>query len=858
MQIGTSIYLDIEIIGTDYKNFLTYADVMSFTMVETAGASLPYIGMKILVRDDNIKNSFQQNNRLKISVGNNATDAESFEVTPLNVIPDKDPSGTGWSIDFAGFIGSQDYMLEQRTKSYWGNSLFVVNKVMKEYFGKLGKNTAQAAVQSDMNSSISSVTPNSAIASSITSQITNPVTEDQSLQSYFGGSSGADLKSIADSGIVSKNSAVGEALDSYTNKTSKAARYFVTTDFTSTNENQVVWRQNNTTACYFIANTLLHSDLRPSFPLFSFDRYLNFYIRDLGKLVKKGPSLTFTPLAPKNSDEIRYYNNFNVDSFKPSYNLYSGYNKVTEIFDAVSGIPKNAIVNNEPILAATSEAEKTYVGNIYSMNNVQSANVHKNYNIAFAYNSDKLISLSSMLGILELHTNYYKNIHPTDFVNVQVKDDDDPTTGGNYLVDTVVTTTDFASGGFKTYVYVTRDNKNNVENYVPRNQKRDWLKVKEKFMTTIIDAVSAAKSAYAQGMRIIDGRFMQEMLSFILLSKNNVLRSFRIAGVNIDFTLKENLITSLIAEGNSLLNTLFDMVLPRNIATSLRDVVIRERTTIGVISNYVDQFVPSQVQSIVMTIVESLFNITDSLNSIAKDNGIVTVAQEGRIVTQEVSETDVVADSQQRVNNIINSFVNNTTGLDIPFPIIDLTESQALMTDEDLTDFVANETVAKLDNLGYFKNLTQDEISEFKSILTGDIPINFNIINKINKSAGDMFAYKYWGTYNSVIELTSFYIKKSFKDKYRTIPCTKLISATQDTKIFFACPSTEEDLKFYINSKRVDVNNTDDSDTGLGSFEIDLGYGDAYGNPVLYTVYYTKEGFNSNSVVFEVKQGGMV
>ena len=69
-----------------------------------------------------------------------------------------------------------------------------------------------------------------------------------------------------------------------------------------------------------------------------------------------------------------------------------------------------------------------------------------------------------------------------------------------------------------------------------------------------------------------------------------------------------------------------------------------------------------------------------------------------------------------------------------------------------------------IDNLGYFKNLTQDEISEFKSILTGDTPINFNIINKINKSAGDMFAYKYWGTYNSIIELTSFYIKTRKKN----------------------------------------------------------------------------------------------
>ena len=100
---------------------------------------------------------------------------------------------------------------------------------------------------------------------------------------------------------------------------------------------------------------------------------------------------------------------------------------------------------------------------------------------------------------------------------------------------------------------------------------------------------------------------------------------------------------------------------------------------------------------------------------------------------------------------------------------------------------------------------------------------------------------------DALAELTSFEIKKSYKDKYRTIPCTKLVNATNNRRIYFACPKREDSLTFYINTKRV----------VLPSFDIDLGYIDVYGNPIMYTVYYTTTGYNSNSVLFEVKKGGM-
>lgn len=861
MQIGNNLYINVEIVDMGFSDFLTYSDVMDFRMVETAGASLPYIYMKIIVRDEKIKNSFQQNNIIRVTMGNTVESADSFNVELVNVEAPKDPSDTGWVVEFAGFIGSQSYMQEARTKAYWGNSLFVVSDVMKEYFGKRGKDISQINAQSAISDAIS----NGGSVSSLRNAITNAtkssaeVSTNKSLQDYFGEE---NLRELEASGNVSGGSESGAALSKYLN-TGKADGNddFLVCEFSSTNENQVVWRQNNTTACYFVADTLLHADLRPSFPLFSFDRYLNFYIRDLSKMVKKGPELIFTPNPKGSTNEIRYYNSFNVESFKPMYNMYSGFNKITEIFDAVSGVPKNVIADNEPVLSSSTEAEKTEVGNTYSMNNIQSSNVHKNYNVAFAHNTNILLSLSSILGVLELHDVYYKNIHPTQLVTVNVSEVDDPTLGGRYLIDTVMTTADFASGGFKTFVYVTRDNKNNVENYVPRNQKTNWLKVRKDLMESIVNAVAIAKHAYAQAMRIIDGRFLQEMLSFLLITKNNVLRSFRLAGVNIDFTSKENLLVSLIAEGNSLLNVLFDMIFPKEVADTLHNLIIMGRGQIGtlggrvedhpiisIISNYVDMYVPVEIRSIVMAVVESLFGITDSLNFIAKDNGISVKVKEGKIVTtqaEETSEVNYVAEGQQRANLILADFENNTTGLDIPFPIIELTEAQSLYTDEELRNLVADETISKLENLGY---LVDVNVEEFKDILLGNAPINFNIINQINEAAGNDFLYRFWGTFRSLEELTSFKIKKSFKDMYRRLPCTKLISATDDSKIYFACPIDEVDLKFYINSRRVE----------LPCFDIDLGYSNIWNDKIIYRVYYTETGFNSNSVMFEVKQGGMV
>jgi prepilin-type N-terminal cleavage/methylation domain-containing protein len=66
-----------------------------------------------------------------------------------------------------------------------------------------------------------------------------------------------------------------------------------------------------------------------------------------------------------------------------------------------------------------------------------------------------------------------------------------------------------------------------------------------------------------------------------------------------------------------------------------------------------------------------------------------------------------------------------------------------------------------------------------------------------------------------------------------------------NARLYFACPQSEKNVKFYINSKRME----------LDKFPINLGYTDVYGNIIPYYVYFTTTGYNSNSTVMEIRQG---
>lgn len=828
MQIG-NVYLEIKVKGSNKEGIVSYDMLQRFEMVETAGTSLPYICFSFATFDKGLADLFIENNQVIVSIGETKEKSNSFNLHSIVNSKDTDPSNNSWTVYYGGFIGSNEFMMNKGIcQDYAGNSLMVAKQIIKDYAGG------------------------------------NPV---------------------------------------------------VDTDIEKTNENQVLWRQIYTTPNAFLVDTLLHMDIQPSFPLFTFDKFGTFHIRDFNKLKDQEPQWVFTPAPANAGNEIQYLNNFNTESFKTSYNLYSGYNKSTEIYGTTSGMPDLVYNDNVPILASTKATEQWASGNRISLNKIQSDNVHHTYMEAYAYNTNCLMSLSSMLGCVNL-LGYHPNIKPTDLVNVKMDgtSPSDASLEGKYLVDTVVTSI-VCEGGVpkvvRTLVYVTRDNNNNVENFI--TEKKERMKVTKKFMRALANAVSSARIALAAAAQIFDGTFTRACMSYITASKVNLLRMFSVSGIMVDFTSQAYFLQSLLLQGNTLMNILMNMIFPSSISLMLRDFLLEKPSKRNLVSKYILENVPFELQGLVSDVADAIMGVHDSLNSIAKENNI-TAREIPAVLRNDTSFNE----SENRLNGIFQEFENNTTGLDIPFPIVELTEEQKLLPLNELRDLVAIETIANLTELGYMDGV---DTNKFKDILEGKTPIDFDIINQINENAGNKFNYRYWGTYgaandalyawavgenliytksaelneysrlynndaspyigtnfkleeenekffitytnisgevtvaernesedvnsDALAQLTEYYITKGYKDRYRTIPCTKLISATRNSRLYFACPQSEENLRFYINSKRV----------LLKSFPIDLGFRDALGAKIMYNVYYTETGYNSNSTMLEVRQG---
>ena len=655
MQIGDSAYLEIKVKGSNREGIVAYDMLKRFQLVETAGASLPYICFSFATFDESLANLFIENNEVLVTIGETKEKASTFSLHAVTNTKDTDPSNNSWTIYYGGFIGSSEFMMNKGIcKEYAGNSLMVIKEVIKN---------------------------------------------------YAGGSPEID------------------------------------TDIEKTNENQVLWRQLYTTPNVFLIDTILHMDIQPSFPLFTFDRFGKFHIRDFNKLRSSEPKYYFVPYPARMSNEIQYFNNFNIQSYKTSYNLYSGYDKVTEIYGSASGSFNLPINSTEPILSATQEAEHNPSGNRMSLNKIQSDNVHHTYMEAFAHNTNCLMSLSSMLGCVQI-AGYHTDIMPTDLVFVKTGKQtlSDLAIEGKYLVDTVVTSLLFEHKMVSTLVYVTRDNSNNIENFIAE-KRSNYLKIRKKFMEALASAAYQARTVLTAASQLFDGTFIRACLNYITASKVNLLRMFSLGGNMMDFTSQVNFLQSLLFQGNTLMNALMNMIFPSSIALMMRDFVIESPSKRTLLSKYISENVPFEVQGLVSEVVDALLGVHDSLNSIAQDNGMTA-----REVAAVPEENLAAVEEENRLNAIFQQFENNTTGLDIPFPIIELTEEQKLLPTDELTTLVATETISNLTNLGY---MTGVDTGAFQDILLGKTPINFDIINQINENAGDKFNYRYWGTYGA-------------------------------------------------------------------------------------------------------------
>jgi hypothetical protein len=209
--------------------------------------------------------------------------------------------------------------------------------------------------------------------------------------------------------------------------------------------------------------------------------------------------------------------------------------------------------------------------------------------------------------------------------------------------------------------------------------------------------------------------------------------------------------------------------------------------------------------------------------------------------------------SSTRVNDITNTILNNVQELNIPVPIVSLTESQQLLSDDKLKSFIADTVISNLQSQGYLDKFSTDpdstdvlSINNFKNILLGIVVIDTLTISTINESVSTSLYARYWGSFNDINDLSDYSIKKGFQDYFKTPNCNKIISALGGKKIYVAMPTSFNNLTFTING----------SVTTMEHISIDLLIFNSLGNKIPYTLYYTSDNnlFNSASVTCNVVQ----
>ena len=120
---------------------------------------------------------------------------------------------------------------------------------------------------------------------------------------------------------------------------------------------------------------------------------------------------------------------------------------------------------------------------------------------------------------------------------------------------------------------------------------------------------------------------------------------------------------------------------------------------------------------------------------------------------------------------------------------------------------------------------------------------------------GEELKIRHWGTFISEEDLLSWVITQGFMDKYRTVNATKRMCVREGKRIFVALPASEKRttslygkkaaIKFYINSKRVTMNEMEVEE---------IGYFTPNNKPIPYIIYYTTDGYNSNNVMVEIRK----
>ena len=627
-------------------------------------------------------------------------------------------------------------------------------------------------------------------------------------------------------------------------------------DITHVHDQPMVWRQCGQFNSHFMTDIWLHMNVEPDTPLLYIDTNLNVHLKSLNKIKSSEAKVIFTRETTQVGDRkhIQY-----VDVFKPqSYKALFGSMAQNHIINITKADRGTEIVEfpevTKPELASSAIIEPNPdSGNIIRQNILESTNVYNDYNQTYYRNKAALNNLSSICGPLKL-LGIYTDINLLDLVEVGGSG---TATDGLYIVSDIHIV---AGAGQLPYtiIYLTRDNNNHLERDVLTPKSQDLFAGFKGEIQRLYSLVRDLRKYVVMARQVIDGSMYRNLQNFIYNFKNDVLRSFTIAGISLDFTAKMQLINSIKSMGNGIVNDIVSRYLPAPFNTSLQNFIFQDPSRKKQVDRLLVQYAPEDGRLLIREIEGLVTDISLGLNRVSKNaqevykkaqvstadyttNNVAFTDSVNGVINVELRGNQMsVENIEKRVDRIIQDILYNTAGLDLPIPNIYLTESEKLYNDPELKKLIVNRIMRELEEKGYITG-----INNFDKVLLGEQPVTYEIINTINANRGTVISSRYWGAFNDPIELTEFFIRDQFRDTYMTPECTRLVRAVRGQRIYLAYPIYERDLKFIINGEMLNMDVIPD---------MNLGVKDNNGNTILYNIYLSPKGYNGNSNIVEVRK----
>lgn len=607
------------------------------------------------------------------------------------------------------------------------------------------------------------------------------------------------------------------------------------------------------------------------------------------------------PLKKLNPDVIPYIGKPEVVSYKTFSNRFCGYKQLTGI-NTDTGKPSTiaiSILNDDEgwklnTLATTLANERSIVEHKFgdSQGITISEDTPEAYWATAMHNKEHLVNMSSVSCKLTVEGKYLSNVKVLDLVKVNTLKD--TKISGLYLVEALEM--GFVKGyPFNTLVWLCRDNFNDVENNQTHALKflsKQGINIKPSQKAAVLNAVRSSRRGLIHSRSILDGTYSREWQRHLISMKRATVSNFWLFGTSIDLSDNISRANSLRNVGNNLLYRAINKFIAPPFSNTLYNFLSGGGTTQSLLFSIFASILGADLYTEFYGLVSDLLLFDDFLSnyldtvseSNIEDNGNRGTFKElvdGTISyskTPKNEESEMTPeDKKQVVVNAVDDIKNKIPdAIDLPIPSVDLDDSDIIKPSDEVKNIVIDKVVDDLIDKGYVYD--NDYVSDaeesgttvyimkadgttitgtearntmlssdnLKDILRGDVPFDTISASRIRKAVGDELKIRHWGTFTSEDELLEWIITQGFSDKYRTVNATKRMTVRGGKRIYVALPTSEKNVKFYINSERVIMN----------ELKLEgIGYYTANNRLIPYTIYYTTEGYNSNNVTVELRKG---